>query len=189
VFLTVGTGIGAGLIADGRLVSGTRGVAGAAGWLVIERDWKPEYARVGCLEALGAGPAVARLAESALRQTPQSLMASIARQQGGKVTAEVVAAAARRRDPLARRILEEVGDNLGRGVASIVSLLNPEVVVLGGGLAGAGELILRPLRRAVRKWGQPLAARQARIVRSKLGEEAGFLGAARYALLRLEEKD
>jgi glucokinase len=72
-------------------------------------------------------------------------------------------------------------------VASIVSLLNPDVVVLGGGLAAIGNLLLVPLRRAVRQWGQPLAARQVRIVKSRLGDQAGILGAARYAFLKLED--
>lgn len=189
VFLTVGTGIGAGLIVDGKVVSGTRGVAGAVGWLPIQENWRPEFGRVGCLEFLAAGPAVTRFAQHALRKKPRRLIMTLAELQSGRLTAAVVAEAARLGDPTACRVLEEIGDNLGRGVASIVSLLNPEVVVVGGGLAGAGELILRPLRRAVRKWGQPLASRQVRIVRSRLGEDAGILGAARYALLHLEEKD
>jgi len=188
VFLTVGTGIGAGLIADGRLIAGTRGVAGAAGWLTIDGKWRAEFGRIGCLEFLGAGPAVARLAENALRKKARSLIRTIAEKQGGEITAEVVAAAARRGDATARRVLEEVGSNLGRGVAGIISLLNPDVVVLGGGLASAGDLILRPLRRAARQWGQPLATRQVRIVRSELGDDAGILGAARYAFIRLKEK-
>jgi len=188
VFLTVGTGIGAGLIADGRLIAGTRGVAGAAGWLAIDSRWRGEFGRIGCLEFVGAGPAVARLAENALRKRARSLIRTIGEKRGGKITAEVVAAAARQGDATARRVLEEVGSNLGRGVAGIISLLNPDVVVLGGGLARAGDFILRPLRRAARQWGQPLATRQVRIVRSELGEDAGILGAARYAFMKLEEK-
>ena len=188
VFLTVGTGIGAGIIAAGRLISGARGVAGAAGWLVTESEWRAEFGRVGCLEFHGAGPAVARGAAKALRADPRSLVKRLAAQQQGKITAEIVTAAARRGDATARRVLKEVGTNLGRGVASIICLLNPEVVVLGGGLAGAGEFILRSLRRAVLKWGQPLASRQVRIVRSRLGANAGILGAARYAFIKLEEK-
>jgi glucokinase len=191
VFLTVGTGIGAGLILEGRVVAGMRGLAGAAGWLVVQNDWQPEFARVGCLEALSAGPAVARLARQALRKNPGSLIWRLASHEAaeGSVTGEVVVEAARRGDRTARRILERVGRDLGRGVANIVSLLNPEVVVLGGGLAAAGEFLLKPMRRAVRKWGQPLASRQVRITRTRLGEDAGILGAARYALLKLEEMD
>jgi glucokinase len=224
VFLTVGTGIGAGLISEGRLIPGAHGVSGAAGWMVIDRRWKPEYGRLGCFEALAAGPAVAKLGKLALEQNRTSLMGILAqrgrvatnhvgpngpspeggsgpqggvRPSGGRrspllknaghITAEVVAAAARRGDQAAHRVLEEVGSNLGLGVANIVSLLNPEVVVLGGGLASIGNLLLVPLRKAVRQWGQPLARRQVRIVISRLGEEAGILGAARYAFLKMEE--
>jgi glucokinase len=240
VFLTVGTGIGAGLISEGKLISGAHGVSGAAGWMVIDRSWEPEYGRMGCFEALGAGPAVARLGKKAWEQDPTSLMGALAQRGGagfqiqdskfqkpaarmmprtkdlraprrnspivvqglalhrggavakagsaGNITAEVVAAAARRGDKAARRVVEEVGANLGLGVANIVSLLNPEVVVLGGGLAGMGTLLLAPLRKALRQWGQPLARRQVRIVISRLGEEAGILGAARYALLQHAEQ-
>jgi glucokinase len=191
IFLTVGTGIGAGLILEGRVVPGRRGLAGAAGWLAVQDDWRPEFARVGCLEALSAGPALARLARKALRKNPHSLIRKLAARQlrEGPVTGEVVAEAARRGDRTARRILERIGDDLGRGVANMVSLLNPEVVVLGGGLAGAGRFLLKPLRRAVLKWGQPLATGQVRIARTRLGEDAGILGAARYALLKWEEMD
>lgn len=187
VFLTVGTGIGAGLIIEGKVVPGTRGLAGAAGWLAVSYKWQPRFAQVGCLEAQGAGPAVARFGQKALRKHPGSLIKTLADARGGRVTGEIVTQAARRGDRAARAVLEEIGGNLGRGVANIVSLLNPEVVVLGGGLAGAGELILKPLRRAVRQWGQPIGSRQVRIVRSRLGEDAGILGAARYALIHKEE--
>ena len=182
VFLTVGTGIGAGLIIDGKVVSGTRGLAGAAGWMAVSGKWHPRFAQIGCFEFQGAGPAVARLAERALRKNPRSLIKTFASACGGRVTGEIVTEAARRGDRVACEVLAEIGTNLGRGVASIVSLLNPEVVVLGGGLGSAGELILKPLRRAARQWGQPLGVRQVRIVCSRLGEDAGVLGAARYAL-------
>jgi glucokinase len=187
IFLTVGTGIGAGLIVEGRVVSGTRGLAGAAGWLAVSENWLPQYAQVGCLEFLAAGPAVARFAQKALRKNPRSLIRTLTAGQV-PVTGEVVTEAARLGDATAQQVLEQVGSNLGRGVANIVSLLNPEVVVLGGGLASAGEFVLKPLRRAARQWGQPLGARQVRIVRSRLGEDAGILGAAKYAFMNLEEK-
>jgi glucokinase len=187
VFLTVGTGIGAGLIAEGRLIRGSHGVAGAAGWMVIDRHWNEEFARIGCLEALSAGPAVARLGKRALMENTRSLLGKLAKKAGANVTAEIVAAAARGGDEVARRVLDEVGTNIGLGVANIVGLLNPELVVLGGGLAALGDLILKPLRTALCRWGQPLATRRVRVVRSRLGDEAGILGAARYAFLSLEE--
>jgi glucokinase len=188
ILLTIGTGIGAGIIADGRLISGSRGVAGAAGWMAIESQWQKDFGRLGCLESLSAGPAIARLAEQALIENPRSSLRTLAQKLKSRITAETVVTAARRGDSIARRVLEQAGTNLGRGVAGIISLLNPEVVVVGGGLAGAGEFILAPLRRAVKRWGQPLASRHLRIVRSSLDEQAGILGAARYALLRLENE-
>jgi glucokinase len=186
VFLTVGTGIGAGLISDGKLIAGARGVSGAVGWMVIDRAWRVEYKRRGCFETLCAGDAVVRLAA---RKPRKGLMTRLAWKNTGRFTAETVAAAAGYGDKAAREVLAEVGTNLGLGVASIVSLLNPEVVVIGGGLAAIGQPLLSPLRKAVRQWGQPLAAKQVRIVRSRLGDEAGILGAARYALLKLEEAE
>jgi glucokinase len=156
--------------------------------MAIERRWQRGFGRIGCLEYLGAGPAVGRLAASAIRRNPRSLMGKLASEQTAGVDAELVAKAARRGDATARKVLEEVGSNLGRGVAGMISLLNPEVVVIGGGLAAAGELILRPLRREAKRWGQPLATRQVRIRCSSLGEEAGILGAARYAFLNLETR-
>jgi glucokinase len=187
VFLTVGTGIGAGLISEGRLIPGAGGVSGAAGWMPIRSDWREDFGRIGCLEALGAGPAVVRIARSAVKDHPRSLIAKLAAQSPGEITSEIVAAAARRGDQTASRVLEEVGRTLGLGVAGIVSLLNPEVVVVGGGLAELGERLLAPLRQAVRRWGQPLAVRRLRIVRSRLGTAAGMLGAARYAFMKMEE--
>jgi glucokinase len=184
VFLTVGTGIGAGLIADGRPIAGAHGVSGAAGWMVIERTWEAEYKDRGCFETLCAGDALTRLA---VRGPRKGLLTRLARKSAGRVTAETVAAAARRGDKAARQALTEVGTNLGLGVASIVSLLNPEVVVIGGGLAAIGRPLLTPLRKALRQWGQPLATKQVQVVRSCLGDEAGILGAARYALLKVEE--
>jgi predicted NBD/HSP70 family sugar kinase len=153
--------------------------------MVIDRAWKVEYKRRGCLETLGAGLAVAKLGRLAARRATRGSL--LARRKGGTITAETVAAAARHGDKTAREVLAEVGTNLGMGVANIVSLLNPDMVVIGGGLAGAGAPLITPLRQALRQWGQPLATRQVRIVRSRLGDEAGILGAARYALLKLEE--
>ena len=153
--------------------------------MAIEKRWRKAFGRVGCLEFLGAGRAVARLARAALRKNPRSLMGKLAANKGSAIDAELVVAAARRGDSAARQVLEEVGLNLGRGVSGMISLLNPDRVVLGGGLAGAADFILPPLRRTVKQWAQPLGARQVQIVKSSLGENAGVLGAARYALLQL----
>jgi glucokinase len=163
VFLAVGTGIGAGILSHGRLVRGHGGIAGAVGWLALSPQWREEFARVGALEAEAAGPAFARRA--------------------GRATAEEAAEAARRGDRAARRAVDETVEWLAMGVASLIGLLNPQLVVLGGGLMQATDLFIAPVRAAVRRWAQPLAAPLCRIELTQLGEDAALLGAARLALL------
>jgi glucokinase len=108
-------------------------------------------------------------------------MTSLAGGAIDRVTAETVAAAARAGDAAALELMEETAAYLGMGVANIVSLLNPEMVVLGGGLFQAGDILLEPVRREYLRWAQPLAARSVRVELSSLGEDAGLHGAARLA--------
>jgi glucokinase len=188
VFLAVGTGIGAGIISGGRLVRGHEAIAGAVGWFGLDPAFKPEYASMGCFEAEASGASVARKAgEELARGRPSSLRG----RAGGAdeaVTAEAVAEAARAGDPLAREIVAGAVTYLAMGVANIVSLLNPETIVLGGGLFRAADLFLEPVRREFRRWAQPLAARTVRIEISALGEDAGLYGCGRLAWQDLAEK-
>jgi glucokinase len=166
VFLAVGTGIGAGIVSGGRLLDGSGGIAGAVGWFAVNPQPREEYGRVGCWEAEAAGPALAR-----------RLNAS---------SAEEVVAAARNGDSFALAAVEETARYLGLGIANLVSVLNPEMIVLGGGLMQAGDLFLPAIRRVMPVWAQPVAARQVRIELTQLGEDAGLLGAARLAFNNIE---
>jgi glucokinase len=161
VFLAVGTGIGAGFLCDGRVVRGAAGIAGAVGWFATDAGWTPQ-GTLGCWEAQAAGPALARRA--------------------GAPSAEAVADAARAGDAAALRAVAETAEALAMGIANLISALNPQVVVLGGGLMQAKDLFLDPIRRAVPRWAQPIAARQCRIEPSTLGADAGLFGAARLVL-------
>lgn len=185
VFLAVGTGIGAGIIAGGRIVHGHEDIAGAVGWFGLDPDFKPEYAAMGSFEAEASGNSVARKARLRLVAGRSSLMRDLARGRFEAVTAETVAAAARQKDPLAMEVVADVVTYLGMGIANIVSMLNPEVVVLGGGLFQAADLFLEPVRREFKRWAQPLAARSVRIELSTLGENAGLYGCGRLAWERL----
>jgi glucokinase len=162
VFLAVGTGIGAGILSGGRLIRGAGDIAGAVGWFALQPEYKDAYRDCGCWESEAAGPALAG--------------------RGGELSAEAVVEAARNGSPRARASVDETVRYLAMGIANLISVLNPEMVVLGGGLMQAGDLFLEPIRRAVPQWAQPYAARQARIELSTLGESAGLLGAARLAL-------
>jgi glucokinase len=163
VFLAVGTGIGAGILSGGRLVRGRAGIAGAVGWFALDPRWREDYGRMGAFEAEAAGPALAR--------------------RLGASSAEDVAAAARRGDPAARRAVDETVQWLAMGIANLISALDPQVVVLGGGVMQASDLFLEPVRGAVRRWAQPRAVEQCRIEPTRLGEDAALFGAARLALL------
>lgn len=161
IVLMVGTGIGAGILSGGNLVRGAHELSGCAGWMVVTEAKGREAENAGQLESLAAGPAIARAA--------------------GAVNAEEAAEAARRGDRASIEVYLEAGRVLGYGVANLVSLFDPEIVVIGGGLAKAGDLFLVPLRKAVKEWAQPIAARRVRIVLSPLGSRANLLGVARLA--------
>lgn len=163
VFVAVGTGVGIGILAEGRIISGAHGIAGAAGWFALDPRWREEYAKIGCWEAESAGPAVARRA--------------------GAPSAEAAAAAARNGDQVARAAFDHAADYLAMGIANLISLLNPEMVVLGGGLMQAADLLLERIRAGVKRWAQPIAATKATIELTTLGEDAGLVGAARLAFL------
>lgn len=176
VAVIVGTGIGAGILTGGRLLRGHGELAGAVGWMAVPTAAfaDPKLAAAmrarGCLEFLAAGPGIAAAAE---------------RRDHRRRDAKALAERARRGDAAARQTLAEAGEALGFALANLVSTLNPRVIVLAGGVTGAGAWILGPARRALRRWAQPLAARQVRLSLSRLGADAGLLGAARLAWLEL----
>jgi glucokinase len=181
VFLAVGTGIGAGIISGGRIVHGHEDIAGAVGWFGLNPVFKPEYASMGCFEAEASGNSVGRIARERLEKGRASSMPGLAGGRIDAVTAEIVAEAARRNDPLALEVVAEVVTYLAMGIANIVSILNPEVVVVGGGLFQAADVFLDPVRREFKRWAQPLAARKVRIELSGLGEDAGLYGCGKLA--------
>lgn len=163
VFVAVGTGIGVGIVSGGRPIEGAHGIAGAAGWMVVGGPWKREYTATGGWETEAAGPAVARRA--------------------GMESAEAVVAAARAGNEAALDALQQAADYLALGIASLISLLDPDMVVLGGGLMQASDLMLERIRSQALRWTQPIAAGVVRIEKTALGEDAGLLGAARLARL------
>ncbi len=163
VFVASGTGIGVGILADGAVVRGAGGVAGAAGWFALTPEWKDAYRSVGCWEAEAAGPSVARRA--------------------GLADGAAVVTAARAGNRAAVEALDRAARFTAMGIANLISAFNPEAVVLGGGfIAGAGDLILNRIRAEVVRWAQPVAASCCRIDVTTLGEDAALLGAARLAL-------
>jgi glucokinase len=176
VYLTISTGVGGGVVVDGRLY---RGAGNGAELGHVTVDWRGRpcrgCGRLGCLEAYVSGTSIAERAREAIVQSANgaSSLASLE-----EPTAEDVAAAARAGDDLARAVWDETIDALACGLTSIVNVFEPELVVLGGGVTRAGEQLLGPVREWVRANAMEPAGRSAGIVESALGERVGVVGAA-----------
>ena len=180
IFLAVGTGIGAGIISGGHLIRGRHDLAGCVGWLAVQPDFRARYAQVGCLEAEAAGRSVARKAEGCGFFDDYS--------SESERSARVVIEAAEQENAVACAILDEVARFLGMGVANLINILNPEMVVLGGGLFQQGDYLITALCEETRRWAQPIAMPRTRIARSLLGENAGLFGAAYLTLDSVRKK-
>lgn len=177
VYLTISTGVGGGVVIDGRLYRGAGGNGGELGHVTVDCDGRPcrGCGRRGCLEAYVSGTSIAeRAQERGMREA----------------TAADVAAAAKAGDPVATGVWSETSDALACGLTSIVNLFEPELVVLGGGVVGGtGEQLLGPVRRRVLAESMPPAAAGVRIVQSDLGDRVGVVGAAAIAAERLASNE
>ena len=181
VYLTVSTGIGGGVIADGRLLWGETGNAAELGHVSVSYDgWPCVCGRRGCPEAFASGTNIAARARAAVAAGEPSSLSALPAEQ---ITAEAVSEAAKANDPLAERIWDETMEVLGAAVANVLNAFEPELVVIGGGVTRAGDLFFDPIRRRALTLALP-PQRRARIVPAELGDDTGILGAAAVALER-----
>jgi glucokinase len=183
IMLTLGTGVGGGLILDGKLYRGAVGAAGELGHITLDIGGPKCFgacAGRGHLEALASGTATDRLAQELASAHPAGDLGR-ALAEGRSIDARLAVDLATDGPGDARTLLEQVGTNLGEGIASLVNIFNPEVVVLGGGFARAGELLFEPARRVVAERALIPARNLVRIVPALLGPEAGLIGAGLVA--------
>jgi len=182
LYLGVGTGIGGGLILDGRIYRGAHGFAAEVGHIVVERDGPLcGCGNHGCWETVASGTAITREGRAAAREH-----APLAARAGGDpdaVTGQIVVEAARDGDAVARGIVVEAGRRLGVGIAGLVNVVDPALVVVGGGVAGAGDLLLEPARRSFADTVEGRGYRpDVPIVEAALGTDSAAIGAALLAL-------
>lgn len=186
IYLTISTGIGGGIIIDGRLFEGGQGLGGEVGHMVVEPDG-PQCGcgGHGCLEAVASGTAIAREARAAVEQgTPSLLSQMIPHPQA--ITAREVVEAARQGDHLGLHILERAGRYIGLALVSLMYLFNPALFILGGSVAiGAGQLLMAPIQRTVRKRSQQVYWENTPITYAALEDDVVLLGALALALERL----
>ena len=185
VYITVSTGIGGGIIVRGELLTGVSGTAGEVGHMTIDVNGpRCVCGNTGCLEVLAAGPAIARMAQDAVRAGEPTTLLTRAGGRLEDITARIVAASAAAGDAVAARVFRRAATYIGIGVANLLNLLNPAMVILGGGVSKAGALLLDPVRTTARERAFERPARDARIVLSSLGDDAGAVGAATVAFMR-----
>jgi glucokinase len=185
VGLTIGTGIGGGLIIDGKLYHGSSDAAGEIGHTSIDAAGRRcNCGNYGCLEAYASGPAIADRAREALAGGEDSLLTTMVRGRLEQLTAQHVYEASAQGDDVAREVVRETARYIGTGVANLLNIFNPDVVVLAGGVAQAGEDLFGPVRTEVRRRAFRPAVEACRIVPGTLGGAAGVVGAVATFLAR-----
>ncbi len=180
VLLTLGTGIGGGIIIDGELYLGASGGAGEIGHTTVADGPACHCGNTGCLEMLASGAAMARDAIGRLKGGEKSVMAAMVDGDMEKITAETVGEAARQGDKLAQAVMARAAYYLGIGLVNVTNIFNPEMIIIGGGLATLGDRLIAPGRRMVAERAFSISARAVRIVTAQLGNEAGVYGAAAF---------
>jgi len=190
VMLTIGTGIGGGLILDGELYRGSIGSAAELGHMVIAIDGPPCQGNCpnnGCLETMASGTALTREAHRVASEQQDSRLGHALR-DGRALDGALVTELAHDGDPAAAEVLELIAHRLGVALSSYVNIFNPEVIVLGGGVMAAGEMLLEPARLEVSRRALPPSRDNVRIVRAHFGSEAGMIGAAALAFDALQNQ-
>jgi glucokinase-like ROK family protein len=190
IVVKIGTGIGAGIISNGRIHRGAQGSAGDVGHIQVVEDNSVicRCGNVGCLEALAGGGAIGRDGLAAALEGRSDRLRAALDQHGG-VTAADVARAASFGDPVSVALLQSAGRRVGLMLASVVNLFNPSLVVVGGGVAQSGDQLLAAIRETVYRRSLPLATRELVLRRSSLGALAGVMGASSMVVEQLFSRE
>jgi glucokinase len=180
--LTLGTGIGGGIILDGKLFHGSNFAGAEFGHMTICHNGRRcNCGGIGCLEMYASAPAMVKDAKRLLRRNRKSIIRKLIQADTSKLTTKVIFEAEKKGDVLASDVVNQACAYLGAGIASAVNLLNPQVVVIGGGVSEGGQSFIRRIEKEVKRRAFPSATKNLKVVRAKLGNDAGFIGAAMLA--------
>jgi glucokinase len=183
IYITISTGIGGGILIDGKLLLGADGFAGEVGHISVEPNGPQcNCGNVGCLEALAAGPAIARQAVERIQAGAASRITELVASDLSQVTAATVDRAAREGDPLAVEIFQRAGFYLGIGLVNLIHIFNPRLFVVGGGVSKAGDLIFKPAWAVVEERAMPSMKRDVHLKLAELGDDVGVLGGVALVL-------
>ena len=185
IYLAVGTGIGAGILVDGKVLRGAHDIAGAIGWMALQQPFDAKYTDVGNFEFYASGDGVARIAKE-LVTTQKSYNGTLAQKDPSSITSHDVFASEEQGDELANEVFQICIRFWGMAVANLISLFNPEKIILGGGVFGPAVRFISAIKEEAGKWAQPISKKQVSIECSALGTDAGLYGAALLALQRIK---
>jgi len=183
VALVAGESVQAGVLIDGRPFDGAHGLAGSAGWLALNPVEREDYRRLGCLEAEVGSAGIVRRLVWRIKSGDRSRVADMVDGNLAAIRVEQIFAAARDRDGVAVSVVRDTAKYIGMALANLVAILDPDVVVLGGVVAVAHDLLLDPARQEMVRRVPPTASHQVRVVAAALGPQSAAIGAARAAML------
>lgn len=188
--ITLGTGVGGGLILDGKLYRGSSYAAGEFGHVPISLDGpKCKCGSWACVEAYAGNNYIVRDVVRQIRKGQKTLIAKLVGGDLSKITPEIISEAERKGDRFAKKVWTDVGEKIGIGLAGVVNLLNVEKIVIGGGVAEAGKTLFDSIKKTINDRAMKLPAKTVRIVKAKLGYDAGLIGAATLVLYELGRKN
>jgi Transcriptional regulator/sugar kinase len=185
--ITLGTGVGGGLILDGKLYRGSSYAAGEFGHVPVNIDGpRCKCGSWACVEAYAGNSYIVKDVAAKIRKGAKTLIIKLVGKDLSKITPEIISEAAGKGDKFAKKVWIDVGEKIGVGLAGVVNLLNVEKIVIGGGVAQAGKLLFDSIKKTVNARAMKLPAKTVKIVKAKLGYDAGLIGAATLVLYELE---
>jgi glucokinase len=181
IFVAVGTGIGLGALVNGHVLRGAHDIAGATGWMALDRPFREEYRACGCFEFAASGDGLVRVARNLLREMPE-YRGTLRQIPEDSMTARDIFSAYDLQDQVALRTLNQAIAYRGMATANYVSLFDPERVIFGGGVFGPAVRFIPAIRTEAEKWAQPISMQKVEIVPAELGADAALFGAGYLAL-------
>jgi glucokinase len=187
IFMAVGTGIGAGILIEGRVLRGAFDIAGATGWLALSKPFRAEYIECGCYEYHASGSGLAKVTRDILKESA-GYTGALRKIQPEHITARDVFSAVDHEDPIALRVIDQAIEYWGMATANYVSLFNPEMIIFGGGVFGPASRFIDRIHAEAKRWAQPISMKQVKFESSSLGNDAGLMGAGFLAIRSQQEE-
>ena len=181
VYLSVGSGIGAGVLIDGKILHGFNDGVGAVGWLALDRPFKETYQSRGCFEFLASGKGILNATAELIAKT-KSYSGSLKKKNIDQLTFNDIIEAYKLKDTIAVKVIHQSIEFWGMAVANLISSFNPEIIIFGGTLFGPALIFLDDIKTEARKWAQPIFIEKVKFLGSKLGANAGLFGAGHLAM-------